>query len=95
MLEGDVRLRPQRSRPCRYGEEVVAALKKVWERMDYITGKRLAAALPDIVPRRVELREIRIPKSVQKQRLEISPAASGKSKRDYLRVGCGLLRKAP
>lgn len=74
VVEGDVRVRPQRARQRKYGGEVLAALKKVWETLDFISSKRLAAALPEVVPRLVMCRELRIKKSVQKQLLAISPA---------------------
>ena len=74
VFEGDI---GQRSRPRRrrtYGPEVFQALKKIWEILDCMCAKRLAAALPEVVPRLVECRELRVKKSVQKQLLEISPA---------------------
>jgi hypothetical protein len=73
-VEGDAHLRPQRAHRRTYDEDVVAALTKIWELLDYMTGKRLAPALREVVPRLVALRELRINKSVQKQLLEISAA---------------------
>jgi hypothetical protein len=64
--------RPARSR--HYGAEVVEALRKVWKIQDYPCGKRLAAALPEVVPRLVALRELRVNKKVQAQLIAISPA---------------------
>lgn len=74
VVEGDVRVRPKRAGRRHYGEDVIEALKKVWELLDFINSKRLAAALPEVVPRLVACRELRIKKSVQKQLLQISPA---------------------
>jgi hypothetical protein len=65
-------LRPPRAR--KYDDEVLRALKKVWEILDYISSRRLIAALPEVVPKLVACREIRIKKSTQKRLLEISHA---------------------
>lgn len=74
VLEGDARRRKRPPRTPTYGEEVLQALIKVWELLDFISSRRLAAALPEVVPRLVACRELRIKKSVQKQLMEISPA---------------------
>src|SRR5215470_542150 len=45
----DVRLRSKRCRaPC-YDEKVKVALIKIWKVMDYICGKRLQPALPELL----------------------------------------------
>jgi hypothetical protein len=72
ILEGDARKRTRRPRKKEYGPEVVPALKKVWEMLDFISSKRLVAALPEVVPRLVAYRELRLKKSVQKKLLAIS-----------------------
>jgi len=72
ILEGDARKRTRRPRKKEYGPEVVPALKKVWEMLDFISSKRLVAALPEVVPRLVACRELRLKKSVQKKLLAIS-----------------------
>jgi hypothetical protein len=74
VLEGTARRGPQAGRKRTYGEEVLQPLKKVWEILDYISGKRLAPALREVVPRLVACRELRVKKSVQKQLLTMSPA---------------------
>jgi hypothetical protein len=74
VLEGDLGLRSRRVRQRRYGDEVAAVLKKVWIILDYITGKRMAAALPAVVPRLVACGEIRVKKAIQNQLMQISPA---------------------
>ena len=35
-----------------YDEQVVAVLIKLWKMMDYICGKRLQPALPELIRRR-------------------------------------------
>jgi hypothetical protein len=74
VLEGSAARRPRPGRKREYGEEVLQALKKVWEMLDYISGKRLAPALREVVPRLVACRELRVKKSVQKKLLKMSPA---------------------
>ncbi len=74
VFEGTAQRRPRPGRKRTYGDEVLQALKKVWEMLDYISGKRLAPALQEVVPRLVALRELRVKKSLQKQLLEMSPA---------------------
>jgi hypothetical protein len=56
-LEGCVK-RSERERRREYGPEVTKVLTQVWETMDYICGKRLVAAVPEVVPRLVELGEL-------------------------------------
>jgi len=74
VVQGDAHLRLRSSRPRKYDDEVLRALKKVWEILDFISSRRLIAALPEVVPKLVACREMRIKKSVQKRLLEISHA---------------------
>jgi len=71
-LEGDAGCREKRPRARVYGPKVVTALKKVWKILDYINSKRLAAALPEVVPRLVRFGELRISKDVQEKLMRIS-----------------------
>ena len=48
---GDVTKKPGRKRQPVYDGEVIEALRKIWMIMDCICGKRLKAALPDVIPR--------------------------------------------
>jgi hypothetical protein len=74
VLEGDRRVSRRRRRTPRYGPAVVEALRKIWKILDCICGKRLVGALPEVVPRLVAFKEIRIPKAVQRQLLDLSAA---------------------
>lgn len=74
VVEGDARMRTKRKGNITYGPEVCQALIKVWEILDFISSKRLAAALPEVVPRLVALRELRIKKATQRLLVQISPA---------------------
>jgi hypothetical protein len=74
VLEGSARPRDRSGRKPTYAPEVLPALKKVWEMLDYPTGKRLAPILKEVVPHLVAHRELRINKSLQKQLLAMSAA---------------------
>ena len=74
-LQGDVRLRVRPKRPRKYDDEVLRPLKRIWEILDFISSRRLVAALPEVVPRLVACRELRLSKSVQKKLLEIRHAS--------------------
>lgn len=75
VLEGSVGVK--NSAPPRtpvYGPESVKALKKVWRLMDCICGKRLAPALPEVVPRLVRQGELKVSKSVGAKLCRMSAA---------------------
>lgn len=71
-VEGDARKRVRQRRKKDYGPEVLPALKQIWEMLDFLCGKRLAAALPEVVPRLVACRELRVRKSIQNKLLALS-----------------------
>ena len=49
VLEGDVGTRSRRERRRQYGEKDKQVLRRLWEMLDYVSGRRLAAALPDLI----------------------------------------------
>ena len=49
VLRGDVDCRVKRTRRRTYDDPVVRALKRIWKMLDYLCGKRLAAALPETI----------------------------------------------
>jgi len=73
-IQGDVRKRATRKKPPVYDNEVLEALRKVWDIMDYICGKRLAPVLKETVIRLERCREIRISDKVREKLFKISPA---------------------
>lgn len=73
-VEGDARCRPRRPRRATYGPEVLAPLKKIWEILDCVSSKRLAAALPEVLSRLVAFKEIRVGKAAREKLCRISPA---------------------
>src|SRR5688572_13578643 len=66
--------RPQRHRPPFYDEQVKAALIKIWRVMDYICGKRLQPALPELVVVLERHNELRCAPSTRAKLLRISAA---------------------
>jgi len=74
VLQGDRRVRRGQPRVPRHGRVVRDALKAIWKVMDYICGKRLVAALPEVVRRLSVCREFRMTKSVQRQLVAMSAA---------------------
>jgi Integrase core domain len=57
-----------------YGEEVIAALRKVWAVLDAPAGKRLAPFLPDIVDRLIACGELDISTQTRYQLVRMSAA---------------------
>lgn len=74
LLEGDAKPKARKPRPPKYGPEVAAPLRKIWRMLDYIAAKRLAAALPEVLPRLEAHKELRVSKAVRANLLQISPA---------------------
>lgn len=69
---GRARIKP---RETQYGPDVLKALVKVWKVMDYVCGKRLAPALPEVLPRLVQFGELRVSPETIGKLLQISPAS--------------------
>ena len=49
VLEGDVGTRIRRERRRQYGEKDKQVRRRLWEMLGYVSGRRLAAALPDLI----------------------------------------------
>jgi hypothetical protein len=71
---GDRGKAPRRPRPRTYGPEVLKPLKRIWEILDYLGGKRLAAAIPEVLPRLIACKEMRVTAALRKKLLAVSPA---------------------
>lgn len=71
-LEGDARKRVRPRRRKKYGPELLAPLRQLWEMLDFICGKRLVVALRNVLPKLVACGELRLRKSVQNKLLEMS-----------------------
>ena len=88
-MEGDARKRMRKRRKKEYGPELLPHLKRLWEMLDFICGKRLVAALREVLPRLVACGELRLRKSIQKKLLEMSASTIDrllKTERDKYRL---------
>ncbi len=74
VLVSDVRRRNTRKKERIYNDVVAASLKKAWEMMDYICGKRLAPILKELIPRLIRFGEIRLTQEAKDKLMKISPA---------------------
>jgi hypothetical protein len=63
-----------RRRPRTYDTDVLFALRKAWATLDGICGKRLAAAMPALVPAMERCGELMVSADVRDKLLSISPA---------------------
>ena len=72
VLEGDVGVRSRRPRKRIYGEEVRRALQRLWEMLDYLSGRRMAAALPALIESLERHGEWEVPREVRDKLLRIS-----------------------
>ena len=73
-LLADVRVHSARCRTPYYDEQVRAALIKIWRVMDYICGKRLQPALPELVAVLERHNELRCDRQTREKLLRISAA---------------------
>ena len=74
VMQGDIRKSKPRKKPPIYDKDVLEVLKKVWDIMDYICGKRLAPVLRETVIRLERFHEIRVSEEVREKLFRISPA---------------------
>jgi len=72
VIIGDVTKKPGRKRQPVYDGEVIEALRKIWMIMDCICGKRLKAALADLIPVLKKNMEIQVSPSTEEKLLRIS-----------------------
>jgi hypothetical protein len=73
-LVADVRARSPRSRSPYYDEQVKAALLKIWRVLDYICGKRLQPALPELLEVLERHNELHCDRLTKEKLLRISAA---------------------
>ncbi|GFP22065.1 hypothetical protein HKBW3S06_01292, partial [Candidatus Hakubella thermalkaliphila] len=57
-----------------YDQKVFISLKKIWQIMDYICGKRLAPVLKELIVKLEQHKEITIGRKIKEKPLRISPA---------------------
>lgn len=73
-IVGDVGKRQQRLKPRVYDEPVLAELRKLWELLNYICGKRLVAIMPELIAKLEQFGELRLSASSKEKLLRISAA---------------------
>ena len=74
VLVGDCRKRVKRTRDRTYDEQLVRVLKRVWQIMGFICGKRLEPALKEVIPILERYKEIKLDKAVREKLSKISAA---------------------
>ena len=75
MVVGDARQRQQRLKPRYYGEQVVQALIKLWQLLNYLCGKRLVAIMPELIAKLEPFGELRLTPLTKQKLLRISAAS--------------------
>jgi hypothetical protein len=73
-IVGDACKRQQRLKPKVYDEPVLAELRKLWELLNYVCGKRLVAIMPELIAKLEQFGELRLPASTKEKLLRISAA---------------------
>lgn len=77
----------RRGRPRQDGPEVVAALAQVWEAGDRMSGKLLAAVMPELVDALERHGELELPEAVKQRLCEMSPATIDRRLQRYKHPG--------
>lgn len=75
VLVGDARQRQQRLKPRYYDEQVVEALIKLWQLLNYLCGKRLVAIMPELIAKLEQFGELRLTPRTKEKLLRISAAS--------------------
>jgi hypothetical protein len=75
VVVGDARQRQQRVRSRYYDEQVVQALIKLWQLLNYICGKRLVAIMPELIAKLEQFGELRLTPLTKQKLLRISASS--------------------
>jgi hypothetical protein len=75
VVVGDARQRQQRLKPKYYDEQVVQALIKLWQLLNYLCGKRLVAIMPELIAKLEQFGELRLTPLTKEKLLRISAAS--------------------
>jgi hypothetical protein len=75
VVVGDARQRQQRLKPRYYDEQVVQALIKLWQLLNYLCGKRLVAIMPELIAKLEQFGELRLTPLTKEKLLRISAAS--------------------
>jgi hypothetical protein len=72
---GDRHQRQQRVKPRYYDEDVVKALVRLWQLLNYICGKRLIAIMPELINKLEQFGELQLPVITKEKLLQISASS--------------------
>src|ERR1041385_3999157 len=75
VIVGYLHKRQQRLKPKVYDEQVVAALSKLWQLLNYVCGKRLGAIMPELLAKLEQFGELRLTPLTKEKLLRISAAS--------------------
>jgi len=75
VVVGDARQRQQRRKSKYYDEQVVEALIKLWQLLNYLCGKRLVAIMPELIAKLEQFGELRLTPLTKAKLLHISAAS--------------------
>ena len=75
VIVGDLRKRQQRVKSRYYDEQVVQALSKLWQLLNYVCGKRLVAIMPELIAKLEQFGELRLTPLTKEKLLRISAAS--------------------
>ena len=75
IVVGDVHKRQQRQKSRYYDEQVVQALIKLWQLLNYLCGKRLVAIMPELIAKLEQFGELRLTPLTKEKLLRISAAS--------------------
>ena len=75
VVVGDARQRQPRLKPRYYDEQVVEALSKLWQLLNYLCGKRMVAIMPELIAKLEQFDELRLTPLTKEKLLRISAAS--------------------
>jgi hypothetical protein len=75
VIVGDLHKRQQRVKSRYYDEQVVQALSKLWQLLNYLCGKRLVAIMPELIAKLEQFGELRLTPLTKEKLLRISAAS--------------------
>jgi hypothetical protein len=75
VIVGDLHKRQQRVKSRYYDEQVVQALSKLWQLLNYVCGKRLVAIMPELIAKLEQFGELRLTPLTKEKLLRISAAS--------------------
>jgi hypothetical protein len=71
-IVGDISKRVRKKREPVYGAEVIEALKRIWGMLDFICGKRLKVALPEVMTKLKHWGELKLSEEICEKLLMMS-----------------------